>query len=153
MTTEEKTKPVKDLFEQATKNYEQALKTGLKLQEESAKLFLGVFNQVTAPADFQKKVKAISDEIIPQTQKAVDEGLKLIEQNSRTGMDLLKKAASAWQATTLQDAQGKSLALYEGYLNAVRDSASAVTQATAKAAESWLGYVRKSTEPPAVGKS
>jgi len=153
MTTEEKSKPVNDLFEQATRGYEQALKTGLKLQEESAKLFLSVFNQVTAPADLQKRFKTISDEIIPQTQKAVDEGLKLIEQNSRTGVDLLKKAVATSQATTVQDAQEKSLALYEACLSAMRDTASAVTQATGKAADVWLGYVRKSTEPLAPRKA
>ena len=153
MTTEEKTKPVNDLFAQATKNYEQALKTGVKLQEESAKLFLSLFSQAPAPPDFQKKFKTISDEIIPQTEKAVDEAMKVIEQNSRAGVELLKKAVGASQATTIQDAQAKSVAFYEGCLNAVRDTALAVTQATSKATESWLGYVRRSTEPVAARKS
>jgi hypothetical protein len=83
----------------------------------------------------------------------VDEGLKLIDQNSRTGLELLKKAVAASQATTVQDAQAKSLAFYEGCLNAVRETALAVTQATGKATESWLGYVRRSTEPVAARKS
>lgn len=146
MTTEGKTKPVSDLFEQALKSYEQALKTGLKLQEESAKIFLGSVNQ-GGPADVQKKFKTIADEAIPQVEKVVDEGLKLIEQNSRTGLDLFKKAVAATQATSVQDAQAKGLALYEGCLDAVRATATAVTQASNKAAEGWLGYVRRSTEP------
>ena len=153
MTTEKKTKPTSDLFDQALKNYEHALNTGLKLQEESARLFLGCFNQGTPTADFQKKFKAVTEETIPQVEKAVDEGLKLLEQNSRAGVDLLKKAVAATQATSAQDAQAKSLAFYEGCLNAVRDSALAVTQASNKAAESWLGYVRRTTEPFTAKKS
>jgi DNA gyrase/topoisomerase IV subunit B len=146
MTTEGKTKPVSDLFEQALKSYEQALKTGLKLQEESAKVFLGCFTPAPG-ADTQKKFKAISEEAIPQVEKAVEETLKLMEQNSRTGVALLKKAVAATQATSAQEAQAKSLALYEGCLEAVRENAAALTQASNKAAESWLGYIRRSTEP------
>jgi hypothetical protein len=152
MTTEQKTKPG-DLLDQALRNYEHSLKTGLKLQEESTRLFLGCFTQGTATADFQKKFKAVAEETIPQVEKAVDEGLKLLEQNSRAGVDLLKKAVAATQTTSPQDAQAKSLAFYEGCLNAVRDSALAVTQASNKAAESWLGYVRRSTEPFTAKKS
>ena len=152
MTNEGKTKPVSDLFDQALKSYEQALKTGLKLQEESAKMFLGSVNQGGA-ADVQKKFKAITDETIPQVQKAVDEGIKLMEQNSRTGLELFKKAIATTQASSIQDAQAKSLAFYEGCLDAARETAVALTQASNKAAESWLGYVRRSTEPLTPRKS
>lgn len=92
MTTDEKTKPVTDLFEQAMKSYEQALRTGVKMQEESAKFFNNLVNQATSPQDWQKRMKAMTDDLIPQTQKSVDEGLKIIEQTSRTSVELLKKS-------------------------------------------------------------
>lgn len=149
MTTEDKTKPVTEMYEQAMKNYEQALKTGLKMQEESAKIWTGILNQGTSPQDWQKKTKAIADDIIPQTQKAVDDGLKVIEQNSRTSVELLKKAVAAGQATSVQDAQTKLLSFWETSLNAMRDSAVAVTQANNKALENWVAYVRKSGEATA----
>jgi hypothetical protein len=153
MTTEDKTKPATDLFEQAIKNYEQALKTGLKLQEDSLRMWTGLVNQPTAPQDLQKRVKALTDEIIPQTQKAIEDNLKLVEQNSRSSIELLKKAATVAQATTVQDAQSKFLGFCEASLNAVRDTTVAVTQANAKAVESWVGYVRKSAEPVATAKA
>lgn len=152
MTTEAKTKPISDLFEQTLKSYEQALKTGLKLQEESAKTFLGCCTPGAA-ADVQKKVRAISDEAIPQVEKAVEQALELMEKNTQTGVALLKKAVAAAQATTAQDAQAKCLAFYEGCLDAVRENAVALTQASNKAAESWLGYVRRNAEPVTGRKS
>lgn len=152
MTTEDKTKAGTELFEQALKNYEQALKTGLKLQEDSVRVWTGLLNQATAPQDLQKRIKALADEIIPQTQKTIEESLKLVEQNSRTSIELLKKAATAAQATTLQDAQSRFLTFCEASLNAVRDATVAVTQANAKAVESWMGYVRKSAEPATTAK-
>ena len=153
MTTEDKTKPAADLFEQAIKNYEQALKTGLKLQEDSLRMWTGLVNQSTAPQDLQKRAKALADEIIPQTQKTIEDNLKLVEQNSRTSIDLLKKAAATAQATTVQDAQSKFLSFCETSLNAVRDTTMAVTQANAKAIESWVSYARKSAEPVATAKA
>jgi hypothetical protein len=104
-------------------------------------------NQTTAPQDLQKRAKALAEEIIPQTQKAIEDSLKLVEQNSRTSIELLKKAAATAQATTAQEAQSKFLGLCEASLNAIRDTTVALTQANAKAVETWVGYVRKSTEP------
>ena len=147
MTTEEKTKPVTELFEQATKNYEQALKTGLKLQEESGKWWTSLFNQVSSPQDWQKKVKATFDDIIPQTQKTIDETLKLVEQNSRTSVELFRKAVAAAQSTSPQDAQTKFLGVWEASLNALRDTTQAVVQNNTKAIESWIEFVRKNGEP------
>ena len=144
MTTEEKTKSGTDLFEQGLKNYEQALKTGLKLQEDSLRLWTGLLNQPTAPQELQKRSKAMVDEIIPQAQKTIEENLKLVEHNSRTTIELLKKAAATTQATTVQEAHSKFLSLWEASLNAVRDTTMAFAQANAKAVESWNGYVRKS---------
>lgn len=143
MTTEQKAKPVTDLFEQAMKSYEQALKTGVKMQEESTKVFSNLISQATSPQDWQKQMKSVADDFVPQTQKAVDEGLKLIEQTSKASVDLLKKAVAAGQPTSATDAQAKMLGLWESSLNAMRDTAVSVTQANNKAIESWLAFANK----------
>jgi hypothetical protein len=147
MTTEQKTKPVTDLFDQALKSYEQALKTGVKMQEESAKVFSDLVTQATSPQDWQKQMKSVTDDFIPQTQKAVDEALKLIEQTSKSSVELLKKAVAGGQPTTAPEAQAKLLGLWEASLNAMRDTAVSVTQANNKAIESWVAYARKTAEP------
>jgi hypothetical protein len=147
MTTEQKTKPVTDLFEQALKSYEQALKTGVKMQEESAKVFSDLVTQATSPQDWQKQMKSVTDDFIPQTQKTVDEGLKLIEQTSKSSVEFLKKAVALGQPTSAPEAQAKMLGLWEASLNTMRDTAVAVTQANNKAIESWIAYARKTAEP------
>jgi hypothetical protein len=147
MTTEQKAKPVTDLFEQAMKSYEQALKTGIRMQEESANVFSNLISQATSPQDWQKQIKAVADDFVPQTQKAVDEGLKLIDQTSKASVDLLKKAVAAGQPTSATDAQAKMLGLWESSLNAMRDTAVSVTQANNKAIESWLAFASKGAGP------
>jgi L-2-hydroxyglutarate oxidase LhgO len=145
--SDEKSKPVVEMVEQAMKNYEQALKTGLRVQEESARWCVGLLNQALSGQDWQKKMKGIADDVLPQTQKSVEESLKLIEKNSRTTVDLLKKAAAAAQSATPQEAQTRLLSFWEASFNAVRDTAQAVTQANTRALESWMEFIRKTSEP------
>lgn len=147
MKTEQQTKPVNDLLDQALKSYEQAWKTGARMQEESARFFTNLVSQSAAPQDWPKRVKAMTDEFIPQTQKSMDDGLKQLEVNSRASVELLKKAVSAAQATTPQEAQSRLLGLWEASLNTMRDTMVTVTQSHQKAVESWMSYARKSGEP------
>jgi hypothetical protein len=153
MTTEDKTRPVTDLFEQAMKNYEQAFKTGLKLQEESTRCWTNLFSQGPSTQDCQKKFKNIADELIPQTQKSIDECLKLIEQNGRVSVEVLKKAVAAGQSASVQEAQSRFLGLWESSLNGLRENAVALTQSHTRAVESWIECVRKLVESPVEAKA
>lgn len=151
MTTEERTKPFADLFDQATKNYEQAVKTGLKLQEESVKLWATLCNQASSPTDVQKRAKAVSEEIVGRTQAIIGDYVKATDQYSRSSVELLKKALAVTQASSAQDAQSKVLAFWEATLGGVRETAQAITQAHTKAFESCVDFVRKASEPVAAG--
>jgi hypothetical protein len=146
MTAEDKTKPIADLFDQAAKNYEQVLKTGLKLQQESAKLWTGVLGESGVP-DVQGKCKALLDDLVPQTQKNINECLKLIEQNSRASVDLLKKAVAVTQSSSVQDSQAKVLNLWETSWNTACETTQAITQANTKAMETCIEYFRKNGMP------
>ena len=151
MTTEEKTKPFADLFEQTTKNYEQAVKAGLKVQEESVKAWAALCNQTSSPPDIQKRAKAVAEEIVGRTQTIIGDYVKATDQYSRSSVELLKKALAVTQAGSVQDAQSKVLAFWEATLGGVRETAQAVTQAHSKAFESWVDFVRKATEPVQTG--
>lgn len=142
MSIQDKTKASADLFEQASKNYEQILKSGMKLQQESTQWWANAMSEAGSP-EMQKKLKAVADDLIPQTQKNIDEWLKTVEQNSRTGIDLLKKAMAVTQSASLQEAQTKVFGLWEASLNSMCETTQAVTQANTKAMESWMDFVRK----------
>lgn len=139
-------KPVSELYGQAMNNYEQALRTGLRLQEESGKWLTTMLDQATSPQDWQRWVKAMGDRFIPETQKHMEENLKFVEQNSRTGVDLLKKAFDAAQSTSVMEGQAKMLTFWGASLNAFRDNAQAATQANTKAIEMWVEFLRRNAE-------
>jgi hypothetical protein len=151
--TEKTESPVTELFEQAMKNYEQALKTGVKLQEEAGKCFTSVFNQTTVPQEWQKKVNAAIEETFPIAQKNLEENLKLVEQNSRASLDLFKQAAEVSQSGSFVDAQAKLQKLWQNSLNALQNNAQAVVQANSKFIESCTAHMRKGFEQPAAAKA
>lgn len=139
-------KPVSELYEQAMGNYEQALRTGLRMQEESGKWLTTMLDQASSPQDWQKWVKSMSDRIIPETQKTMAENLKMVEQNSRTGVELMKKALEAAQSTSVMEGQAKMLNFWGASLNAFRENAAAATQANTKAVELWVDILRRNAE-------
>jgi hypothetical protein len=137
----DKTKnPMSELMEQALRNYEQALQSGLKLQEESSKWWSDFLGQ-TAASDWQKRWKSTANQTIPIVQKRMEDSLRLLEQSSRTSLDLLKQAFAVSANDSTASAQTKLQELWEASLEALRNNAQAVAQANGKFVESWVQLV------------
>jgi len=147
MTTKDKAQNY-ELFEQALKNYEQALQAGLKLQQESAKWWTDLLAQSGSPQEWQTRFNEMASESVGVAQKRMEENLKLIEQSSRTSLDLLKQAVDTTKADTVSGGQAKVQELWEASLSALRNNATALNQASSKVFESWIQFVPK-TKPVA----
>jgi gas vesicle protein len=147
MSDKTKSPPV-EAFEQAMKNYEQALKTGLQLQEESAKWWNDTLHKSATVEDLQKHIQTMTKDVIPTAQKRMKDYVKLIEENSQTSLDLLKKAVDAAQTPPTADPVGKWVGFWEASLAAVRSNAQAVTDLNNQVVDAWLGFARKATSQP-----
>ena len=139
--------PMTELMEQAMKNYEQALQSGLKLQEESTKWWTDLISQTAAPADWQKRWRSTASQTIPVVQKRMEEALRVVEQSSRTSLNLLKQALALTVNDSAANTQTKLQELWEASLEAVRNNAQALTQANARVVESWMQLLSGSAEP------
>lgn len=146
MFEEAMSKPVSELYGQAMNTAENAIRTSLRMQEESSRWLTTIMDQVTSPQEWQRWVHTMSDRFIPQTQKQMEENLRLVEQNSRTGVELVRKAFEAAQCTSVLESQAKFLNLWGACLNAFQENAQAVTQANTKAIEMWVEFLRRNAE-------
>jgi translation initiation factor 2 alpha subunit (eIF-2alpha) len=145
----EKTKaPGSDVFERALKNYEQTLRTGVKLQEEASQWWTNLLKQSASAPDWQKKVSAATNEFITPAQKRMEEYLGLLEQNNKTNVDLLKKGLEAAQTAAPAEAQAKWVEFWENSLRSLQSNAQGVTQINSKMMESWLSFVKKNVVEP-----
>lgn len=131
------------LFDQAVQSFGEAMKAGVKIQEDITKWWSDVLDQNTAVQEFQKRSRAIVSEAIPAAQKNAEDWMKLVEQNYKRSMDLLKKAFDSEQSAAAADVRAKTQELWEASLEVIRDSTQAMAQTNVKMMEQWAEILRK----------
>ena len=139
--TKEAASRVSGLFDDAVQSFNEAVKAGTKVQEEIGKWWTDALQQAGPVEDWQKKSKAVMSDAIPAAQKNAEELLKLVEQNYKKSLAMLKKA---WDVERGDAAAvcGKTQELWESSLELVRDNAQAMSQANLKMMEVWAGLLR-----------
>ena len=133
------TKTATDLFEEAYKSYEKALKTGIKVQEDTVKMWKDLLSKTTSPNDFQAKFTEMAEDVFPMAKKRMDEALKTVEQNYKTSADLLQQAMEACQPGTMAETQNRLRGLWESSLAASRTNVQSVMKANQQILDVWTG--------------
>jgi hypothetical protein len=141
--------PFMYLAGEAMKQYEQAIKAGLKLQGEMAECWGRSFEQPVGMQDWQKRFTqwaSLANSAMPLAQEQMREMVQLMEKSTRTSSELMQKAMEAAQTPVIADSQSKWIDFWSSSLGAVQENAEALTQLNAKALGSCLEFVRKNTE-------
>ena len=128
-----KENPISEMAQQAVKNCEQALRSGLKLQEEAAHWMTNMFDPAAPADEWQKRMSSfthLASGLKPVTQKRTEEMLDLVEKNTRS----------------LTETQAKWLDFWTASLGAARSNAEALTHINARAMESWIEFMQKNAE-------
>ncbi len=136
--------PIVESAEQTIKSCEQALRNGLKSQEEATQRLTAMYNQ--AAQESRKRFPSLSnlvDEMVPSTQKRMEEMMELMEKNTETSAELMKKALDAGQAQALGDCQSKWIEFWKASLHGARSNADAMTHINTRAMESWMEFLQK----------
>ncbi len=145
----EYTKPMSEMTDTALKNYEQALRTGLKFQEEAGKWWSSMMNQTSFTQDWQKRLTnmtGMANTFMPMAQRRMEDVMTLMEKNNKTSAELMKKACEAAQTPVVAESQAKWIEFWTSSVGAVRSNAQAWSEISSKAIDSWIDFVRKSTE-------
>ena len=147
---EKEKNPVVETADQAIRNYEQALRAGLKFQEETWQSWYTLLNQSPFGPDWQKRFAGLSEAangVAVETQKQLEQTVELMEKNARLGADLMKKAVDASQTSALAESQSKWMALVKASLEAAQANVDAIMRINSRTAESLLNIVQKSAAP------
>jgi hypothetical protein len=148
-STTGKEPPMAEMADQARRNYQQALRTGQKLQEEAGHWWTRMFNQTATTADWQKQVAnltSMASQVMPLAQRRIEEAMHLMERNGRASAELMKKAVDAVQTPGLAECQAKWLDFWTSSMKAVQSNVEAATEMGTKTIDSWIDFARKSTE-------
>ncbi len=108
-----------------------------------------MLNQAAYAQDWQKRVNnitGVTNQFIPLAQRRMEEVVELMEKNSRTGAELMKKAVDAAQTPAIAESQAKWLDFWTSSMGAVRSNTEAVSQISSKTIESWIQFVKNNSE-------
>ena len=146
---EKERNPVLDTADQAMRGYEHALRTGLKLQEETWQCWHKMLSQSASGSDWQKQFATASAavaEVMPVVHKRVDEALDLMEKNTRQGAELIQTAVEASQAGAFSESQAKWMDFWKSSLGLARSNTEAAMLMNSKVLEAWVGLVQRTPE-------
>lgn len=135
--------PLTGLFDQAVSTFGETLKAGIKAQEQIAAYWSDALGKSGATGEFQKKSRAFFTDAMPAAQKNAEEWLRLLEQNYRRSMDLLRKACEPGSVAAAGDFQAKAHALWEQSVELVKENAQAMAQTNLKVMELWADFLRQ----------
>ena len=145
----EKANPFQDMADQAVKNCEQAMKNGLKFQEEAGRWWSNMAGQPGSAQDWPKRFSNatnLATNFTAAAQKRAEELLDLAEKNARAGAELTKKAADAMQTTNVTESQHKWMEFWTASFGVVRSSSESMVEISGRALDSWVDFVQKNGE-------
>jgi hypothetical protein len=103
--------PSDEVFHEAMRSYEKALKAGIQLQEESVNLWRDVLSKLSSPEELQAKLESMTVEAFPKSRERVEDFAETFSRTSKQTIDLFGKTLSVYQATSVPDAQRRVLKL------------------------------------------
>lgn len=150
MTTNKATKATasdsaQDLMKDAIKLYEEALKNGIQLQEESLELWKSILNQVGTPDELKDKIDEMTGGVFPETRKKMEDIFKVFQDNMSQSTELFNKAMGVCKASSFEDGQARVQDLMESSLGAMRSNVQTVLDTNSKMVTSWTELVEKTT--------
>jgi len=137
---------VTEILDSAANAFSDALKAGVKAQEEVVKWWTSAFDGAFPLGEFQKRGKQLFDEAVPAAQKQAQEFMKLIDANSRRGIELVRKALDAEGEGVAAGFTEAARKLWEDSVAIVKENLETMTQANVKMLEVWADLLRKSVE-------
>ena len=140
-TTAATPETMEEVFHEAMRSYEKALKSGIQLQEESVNLWKDLLTKLGSPEEFQAKLESITADAFPQARKRMEEFVETFNRTSNQTIDLFEKTLGIYQATSVPDARRRVQDLIESSLSAVRVNVHSALNTNAKIISSWKELV------------
>ena len=128
---------IDELFQEAMRSYEKALKSGIQLQEESVNLWKDLLTKLSSPQELQAKLESMTADVFPKARKRMEEIVETFNRTSNQTIDLFEKTLGVYQATSVTDAQRRVQDLIESSLSTLRVNVHSALNTNAKIIADW----------------
>jgi len=130
-----------ELFHEAMRSYEKALKSGIQLQEESVNLWKELLTKLGSPEELQAKFESMTADAFPKARERMENFVETFNRTSNQTIDLFEKTLNVYQATSPTDAQRRVQDLIESSLTALRVNVHSAMNTNAKIIAGWTELV------------
>ncbi len=141
MTTKTREKPAADTpkkaVQDALKFFEDALKSGIQLQEESIKLWKDVLETAGSPEELRKKLESLTKDSLPLSKDRLEGIIRVFQDSARQCTDLFTKTVSLYQVSSPSEGQERLQDLVESSLSALRCNVHAIVDMNSQITKSW----------------
>lgn len=138
--------PGAEMFDQAVRSCEQALRTGVRLQEDAARWWTNFLQQSSYTQDWHRQMSSVVSQAIPTAQRNLEESLRLVDQSCKTGLNLLKRAVDAPRTNAASDMHFQVQEIFQSSINVMQSNMQAITESQARVMESWTEFMRRGME-------
>lgn len=142
--------PMTGLFDQAVQSFGDALRAGVKAQEQIAGFWSEALSRTSA-ADYQKKTRGFLTDTVPIVQKTSEDYLRLVDANYRKSVEALKRACDGTPGNTPAEFHAKAQSLFDAAVDLVKENAQALTQTNMRVLEVWADALRHNGAPVTTG--
>lgn len=133
-----------DLFRQAICAWESAVKSGVKMQEESAKWMREMCSNSNSLTDWYNKGQEMAGETIAKAQENIDEAIRVFNQQAESSVMLIQKAVDARQnEKSSTDARVRFAEWWEAAMESMRMNSQAILKANSHILATWSEMARK----------
>lgn len=147
MTTKTREKPAAETTQEAVQDalkfFEDALKSGIQLQEESVKLWKDVLEQAGSPEELKKKLESLTKESLPLNKERLDNITKVFQDSAKQCTDLFSKTVGLYQVSSPAEGQERLQDLVESSLSALRSNVHSVVDMNSQITKSWDDLLNK----------
>lgn len=128
---------IEEFLRESKDSYEKALKSGIKLQEDTINRWKDVLQQIESPEDLKEKLEELSSELIPAARKQLEEVAVSLSRTSDQVLSLSEKTVSVYKSPTLPEAQQRLRDLTESYFAVARENLKIAFDTNARVIGCW----------------
>ena len=128
---------VNEMFGQAAQFFQDAIQAGIKLQEQGTKSMTQLMSGLSSPQQWQESAQSTMTQLMKTTEKNMSEAIELMNQNTKSTMELLEKAFKAREAMGQGDGLVRIKEMWETAFGSFLRNSEVMLQANNRLLETW----------------
>lgn len=141
----ETTQLMTTMFQQATENFNETMRAGLKYQEETARFWTEATGK--GLQQFQKQAEKVTDEIFPTANKNLKHFHQQFDAQAEKGLEMLQRTLESGEPRVARETIDQTMGMWRKSFDAMRSSVDMMSKANTDMFHNWSEMANKPCTP------